>query len=206
MGAFLSQVFDEWVRYDVGRIAVQNFLEPLLVVSGQPATLCVMAETCGRVPALEHDGSLYACDHFVDPAHRLGDIMTDELGTLLDGPEQAAFGAAKRDGLPQCCHSCPVRFLCHGGCPKDRFVVAPGGEPTLNYLCAGYRRFYDHALPLLIRMAELARTGSSLTAIMGELEVSEHAERRIWAATGRNDSCPCGSGAKYKHCCLPTRR
>ena len=206
MGAFLSQVFDEWVRYDVGRIAVQNFLEPLLVVSGQPATLCVMAETCGRVPALEHDGSLYACDHFVDPAHRLGDIMTDELGTLLDGPEQAAFGAAKRDGLPQSCHRCPVRFLCHGGCPKDRFVVAPGGEPTLNYLCAGYRRFYDHALPLLIRMAELARTGSSLTAIMGELEVSEHAERRIWQATGRNDSCPCGSGAKYKHCCLPTRR
>ncbi len=206
MGAFLSDVFDEWVRYDVGRIAVQNFLEPLLVVSGQPTTLCVMAATCGRVPALEHDGSLYSCDHFVDSAHRLGDITTDELRTLLDGPEQAAFGTAKRDDLPLCCRTCAVRSFCHGGCPKDRFTAAPSGEPTLNYLCAGYRRFYGHALPLLSRMAELGRAGSSPTAIMGELEVIEHAERQIWQTTGRNDPCPCGRGAKYKHCCLPTRR
>ncbi|MDA8061463.1 MAG: anaerobic sulfatase maturase [Actinomycetota bacterium] len=206
MGAFLCRVFDEWVRYDVGRIGVQNFLEPLLVISGQPATLCVMAETCGRVPVLEHDGSLYACDHFVDPAHRLGDITTDRLGALLDGPEQAAFAMAKRDDLPPCCHTCPVGFLCHGGCPKDRFMVAPSGEPTLNYLCAGYRSFYGHALPFLIRIAELVRAGSSSAAIMGELEVTERAERRAWQATGRNDPCPCGSGAKYKHCCLPTRR
>ncbi|MHB8319839.1 MAG: anaerobic sulfatase maturase [Acidimicrobiales bacterium] len=206
MGAFLCRVFDEWVRYDVGRIGVQNFVEPLLVVSGKPANLCVMAETCGRVPALEHDGTLFSCDHFVDPAHRLGDITTDELRALLDGDEQVAFGAAKRDGLPACCKTCEVRFLCNGGCPKDRFVAARSGEGTLNYLCAGYRRFYSHALPFLVRMADLVREGSSSAAIMAELEANERGERRRWNATGRNDPCPCGSGAKYKHCCLSVRR
>jgi uncharacterized protein len=101
---------------------------------------------------------------------------------------------------------CPVGFLCHGGCPKDRFSETPDGEPGLNYLCPGYRCFYGHALPHLERMALLAAAGRPMTAISEELEVAEADERRLWRTTGRNDPCPCGSGAKYKHCCLPGRR
>jgi uncharacterized protein len=96
--------------------------------------------------------------------------------------------------------------FCNGGCPKDRFVSSPDGEAGLNYLCAGYRRFYGHLLPYLERMAVLARQGQPISAISGELEVAERDERARWRATGRNEPCPCGSGRKYKHCCLLTRR
>jgi uncharacterized protein len=206
MAAFLCSVFDEWVRYDVERIGVQNFLECLLVLSGRPANLCIMAERCGRALALEHDGSVYSCDHFVDAAHRVGNVVNDVLSELVAGPAQEAFADSKRDALPACCYACPVGFLCHGGCPKDRFAFTPDGEGDLNYLCAGYRRFYGHVLPALERMAELDRAGSSPATIMAELEVAERDERARWRTTGRNDLCPCGSGAKYKHCCLPARR
>lgn len=206
MGEFLCEIFDEWIRYDIGRIGVQNFLESFLVVSGRPANLCVMAETCGRVLALEHDGSIYACDHFVDPAHRLGNVSTDRFEVLLGAPWQVSFGEAKRTGLPPCCEECPVGFLCHGGCPKDRFTVAPNGETGLNYLCEGYRRFYSHARPYLDRMARLARDARPPATIMAELEVSERDDRRRWHNASRNAPCPCGSGVKYKYCCLATRR
>ena len=206
MGSFLCAVFDEWIRYDVGSIGVQNFLECLLVVSGRPANLCVMAETCGQVPVVEHDGGLYSCDHFVEPHHYLGDIVRDGLGALIETTRQVSFGQAKRDLLPQECRVCPVGFLCHGGCPKDRFSTASDGEGALNYLCAGYRGFYGHVLPYLERMVGIARSGRPATVIMAELEQNERGERRRWQMTGRNDPCPCGSGAKYKHCCLPYRR
>jgi len=206
MGEFLCSVFDEWVRHDVGRIGVQNFLEGLLVATGQPANLCVVAETCGRVLAAEHDGSVYSCDHFVDPAHRLGDVSTDGIMSLIDGDAQRRFGAGKRESLPACCRTCPVLRFCNGGCPKDRFAACPDGETGLNFLCAGYRRFFGHIEPYLGRMAALAQLGRSPTAIMGELELAEHTERQRWRAAARNDPCPCGSGLKYKRCCLPNRR
>jgi uncharacterized protein len=203
---FLGAVFDEWVRHDVGRIAVQNFAEALLVVSGKPANLCVMAETCGRVLALEHDGGVYACDHFVDPAHRLGSVTDDGLSALVDSPAQLAFGRSKQTSLPACCRACPVLFLCNGGCPKDRFAVAPDGEAGLNHLCAGYRRSFEHMLPYLRRMVELGRSGRGVAAIMTALAADEREERQRWRAASRNDPCPCGSGRKYKHCCLEGRR
>ncbi len=203
MGEFLCRVFDEWVRYDVGRIGVQNFLEPLLVAGGRPANLCVMAETCGRVLAMEHDGSLYACDHFVDGAHRLGTVTEDDLGTLVESVAQLAFGQAKRDALPDVCRTCAVGPYCHGGCPKDRFASTSDGEPDLNYLCAANLRFYGHARPYLERMATLVRAGQPPGAVMRELASAEH---HRWRTTGRNAPCPCGSGAKYKHCCLARRR
>ena len=206
MGEFLCTIFDEWVRHDVGRIGVQNFLESLLVATGESANLCIVAETCGRVLAVEHDGGVYACDHFVDPAHRLGDVTADGIGALVEGPAQRAFGDAKRDFLPACCRTCPVRVYCNGGCPKDRFVAAPDGETGLNYLCPGYQRFFGHVQPYLERMAGHARAGRSPAVIMGELEAVEHDERQLWRDTARNDPCPCGSGAKYKHCCLAKRR
>jgi uncharacterized protein len=206
MGEFLCTIFDEWIRHDVGRIGVQNFLESLLVASGKPANLCVVAETCGRVLAVEHDGGVYSCDHFVDRVHRLGDVATDGIGALTEGPTQRAFGDAKRDSLPACCRTCPVRIFCNGGCPKDRFVAAPDGEAGLSYLCAGYRRYFEHVRPYLERMAALAKLGRSPAAIMAELATTEHDERQRWRAATRNDPCPCGSGRKYKHCCLRTRR
>jgi len=206
MGAFLCTVFDEWVRHDVDRIGVQNFLESFLVVSGRQANICIMSETCGRVLALEHDGSVYSCDHFVDLAHRLGDVSKEGLRALVESPEQVAFGKAKRDDLPAYCRACPVIALCHGGCPKDRSAAAPDGEAGLNYLCRGYQLFYSHILPYLQRMAAIAREGRPIAAITGELESAERDERRRWRATGRNDPCPCGSGVKYKHCHLRTRR
>ena len=206
MSAFLCTVFDEWVRHDVGRIAVQNFAEALQVVSGQPANLCIMSETCGRVLALEHDGSVYACDHFVDSAHRLGNVLSDGLGTLVESPAQLSFGEAKKSGLPGLCRACPVLFLCNGGCPKDRFDLTPEGEPGLNHLCAGYRQSYQHMLPHLERMVSLGRSGKGVAAIMGALEIDEREERRRWRIASRNDPCPCGSGRKYKHCCLASRR
>jgi uncharacterized protein len=206
MGEFLCTVFDEWVRHDVGRIGVQNFLEPFLVVSGTPANLCVMAETCGRALALEHDGSVYSCDHFVEPAHRLGTVVVDDLGALVESLDQSAFATAKRDDLPGACRSCPVLAMCNGGCPKDRFAIAPGGDPGLNYLCVGYRRFYEHARPHLARMRSLAVRGRPVADIVGELEVAERDLRRRWQMTPRNASCPCGSGKKYKQCCLPRQR
>ena len=206
MGEFLGAIFDEWVRHDVGRIGVQNFLESLLVATGKPANLCIVAETCGRVLAVEHDGGVYSCDHFVDPAHRLGDVASDGIGPLVEGATQRAFGDAKRDSLPAYCRACPVLAFCNGGCPKDRFAATPDGEPGLNYLCAGYRRYFGHIEPYLARMAALARVGRSPATIMAELELAERDERQRWRTTSRNDPCPCGSGVKYKHCCLPTRR
>ncbi len=203
LGDFLCAIFDEWVRYDIGRIGVQTFLEPLLVVAERKPNLCIISETCGRVPALEHDGGLYACDHFVDRSHYLGNIRTDSLADLLDGPVLKAFGAAKRSTLPKTCIDCPVGFICNGGCPKDR--ISGSGE-ALNHLCSGYRRFYLHALPYLERIAKLERAGIPGGAIMEEIAIEEKDERARWNSAGRNDPCPCGSGTKYKQCCLRTRR
>jgi uncharacterized protein len=204
MAEFLCTTFDEWVRGDIERIGVQNFLECFLVAVGRPANLCVMSETCGRVLALEHDGSVYSCDHFVGPSHCLGNVKRDGLGGLVEAPEQRAFGSAKRDLLPQCCLRCPVLSFCNGGCPKDRFVETGDGEAGLNYLCAGYKRFYSHVRPYLERMADLARHHRPIAAISAELEVEERVERAVWRET--NEPCPCGSGRKFKQCCLPKVR
>ena len=203
-GDFLCRIFDEWVRHDVNRTGVQNFLEALLVVTGQPANLCVMAESCGLALAIEHDGSVYSCDHFVDPAHRLGDVRRDGLARLVGSAEQLAFGQAKSSPLPEGCRECPVLFLCNGGCPKQRLVPADGSG--LNYLCPGYRAFYSHALPYLSRMAALAHVGRGVSEIMAQLATEEQGERRRWLSTGRNHPCPCGSGRKYKQCCLGRQR
>ncbi len=206
LGTFLCTVFDEWVRHDVGAIAVQTFMEGMVAWAGGSPTLCVMAETCGRALALEHDGGVYACDHFVDAGHRLGDVATDGLGALVDSPPQAAFGAAKRDGLTAACLDCPVLRMCRGGCPKDRFGTSPEGEPGHNVLCAGYRAFFEHAEPLLARLDGLARRGRPLATIVDHLRVEEADLEAPWRAAGRNDPCPCGSGRKYKHCCLGVHR
>lgn len=200
-GEFLCAIFDEWIRHDVGQLIVQIFEEAARPALGLGHSLCIFRPTCGDVPVIEHTGDFYQCDHFVTPAHRLGNILETPLVDLLDSPAQAAFGRAKLETLPRYCQACDVRSMCHGGCPKDRIIAAPDGEGGLNYLCAGYRRFFTHAKPLLERMAALRWSGQPPENIMAVLRSDEAAAR---PNVGRNDPCPCGSGRKYKACCLNT--
>jgi uncharacterized protein len=171
-GRFLTAIFDEWVRRDVGRVFVQIFDVALAAWVGQRPGLCIFEETCGRALALEHTGDLYACDHFVEPEHHLGNVLRTELPVLADGPAQQAFGNAKRDTLPRYCRECEVRFVCNGGCPKNRFAETPDGEPGLNHLCEGYRMFFNHIDPAMRYMVEALRHRSPPAGIMRVLEDS----------------------------------
>ncbi len=196
-GSFLVEVFEEWVRRDVGTVFVQMFDVTLGAHVGQ-YSLCIHSPTCGNALALEHNGDLYSCDHFVEPDHLLGNIHETRMLELVASPQQRTFGQDKLDTLPRYCLECPVRFACNGGCPKDRFIETPDGEPGLNYLCAGYKRFFGHVDGPMRQMADLLRAGRFADEIMG-LYASEDAKR------GRNDPCPCDSGRKWKACHGATR-
>jgi uncharacterized protein len=198
-GRFLCAIFDEWVRHDMGRIIVQIFEEAARPAFGLDHSLCIFRPTCGDVPVVEHNGDFYQCDHYVTPGHRLGNIRDTPLAVLFDSPAQEAFGRAKQDTLPRYCQACEVRAMCHGGCPKDRILQTPDGEPGLNYLCAGYRRFFRHCRPYTERMAALLWAGQQPASLMEQLRAEEAAAH---PDVGRNDPCPCGSGRKYKMCCL----
>lgn len=155
-GTFLTSVWDHWLRHDVGRIHVQLFDVMLGVWLGHPSALCLFRETCGDAVALEHNGDLYSCDHFVTPRHRLGNLLDQSLGEMAHGPGQRRFGRNKAVSLPRFCRDCEVHFACRGECPKNRFTRTPDGEPGLNYLCAAYKHFLTHANPGLRGMAWLA--------------------------------------------------
>jgi uncharacterized protein len=199
-GRFLVGVFDEWVRRDVGRIFVQIFDVALAAWLGEPPGLCIFAETCGNALAMEHNGDLFSCDHFVEPRYKLGNIQEIPLVDLVALPEQRQFGLDKRETLPRYCRECEVRFVCNGGCPKDRFIQTPDGEPGLNYLCEGYRAFFNHIdRPMRLMAAEL-RAGRPPANVMHMLGQEEAALQRHFATTGRNEPCPCGSGKKFKQC------
>ncbi len=147
-GEFLITVFDEWYKKDKGKVFVQIFDVTLGNWSGlQPNSLCVFSETCGKAIALEHDGTVYSCDHYVYPSYKLGSITSSSLGDMISSERQKKFGNDKRDTLPNYCKRCDVRFACHGECPKHRFLRAPGGEYGLNYLCSGYKKFFHHIAP-----------------------------------------------------------
>ena len=165
-GSFLIDVFDEWVRHDVGRVYVQMFDSTLASFLDVPGSLCVHSETCGTALALEHNGDVYSCDHFVEPAHLLGNIGERHLLDLVASPQQQEFGQAKRDTLPGYCRRCDVRFACHGGCPKDRFVTTPDGEPGLHYLCPSYQEFFRHVDRPMRVMAAAVRGGRSAEDVM----------------------------------------
>ena len=206
-GNFLIKIFDQWVRHDVGRVFVQIFDVQLGIWLGLPSTLCVFGETCGNAVAMEHNGDLYSCDHYVYPHYKLGNIMDLGMREMLDSPQQRAFGMDKRDTLPKYCRECDVRFACNGECPKHRFISTPDGEPGLNYLCAGYKKFFHHIDPYMQTMANLLRHRRPAALIM-EMLREEEKMGGMGSGTpmpvrspGRNDPCPCGSGKKYKKCC-----
>jgi uncharacterized protein len=165
-GKFLSRIFDEWVKKDVGRTFVQLFDVALESWMGMEASLCVFRKTCGSALAMEHTGDLYSCDHFVYPENKLGNIMETALEKLVDSPEQHAFGEAKLNSLPKMCRTCEVRFACNGECPKHRFLTTPDGETGLNYLCAGYKHFFKHVDPYMQFMAGELRAGRPPANIM----------------------------------------
>jgi serine-type anaerobic sulfatase-maturating enzyme len=192
-GRFLIDVFEDWVRHDVGSVYVQMFDVALANWVGEPPALCVHSETCGRALALEHTGDLYSCDHFVEPRHRLGNITERPMRELVFSPRQERFGRDKRDTLPRMCRECDVRFACHGGCPKDRFISTPDGEDGLNYLCAGYMEFFHHVGRPMRLMGGLLGRHRPPAQIM-QLYASEDAAR------DRYSPCTCGSGRKWKFC------
>ena len=152
-GDFLSAVFDEWLARDIGRIKVQIFEEAVRAAFGQEHSLCLFRPVCGEIPVLERNGDLFSCDHYVDETHRLGNIRETPLADLLESPAQLAFGRAKRDSLPSDCRACRVLDMCHGECPKNRFAPTPDGEPGLNFLCAGYKAFFEHVRPFVDAVA-----------------------------------------------------
>jgi uncharacterized protein len=199
-GRFLCAIFDEWVRNDVGKVFVQLFDVALEAWVGMEPSLCVFRRTCGEAMAIEHNGDLYSCDHYVYPENRLGNIMEDPMLSLVGSAKQRKFGRDKWDTLPKYCRECEVRFACNGECPKHRFIRTPEGEEGLNYLCAGYKQFFTHIDPCMRFMAAELREERPPSNVMEwvRLQDNQAAGKR---RPGRNDPCPCGSGKKYKRCC-----
>ena len=201
VGRFLSTIYDEWVHNDVGQIYVQTFEAALRNWLGMNASgMCVFNETCGQGLAIEHNGDLYACDHFVEPDYLLGNIRQEHMIELVASPQQLQFGQDKLDSLPQYCLDCEVRFACHGECPKNRFLTTPEGQPGLNYLCAGFKHFFGHVDFPMKLMAGLIRRGRLATEVMRILDAEETKWEAVFTQTKRNDPCPCGSGQKFKQC------
>ncbi len=192
-GRFMIEVFEEWVRHDIGSVYVLAFDTALASWYGEGGGLCIHAETCGSQLALEHNGDLYSCDHFVEPNYLLGNIGDRTMLELVDLPQQRKFGQDKRDTLTQFCRDCDVRFACNGGCPKDRFTTAPNGESGQHYLCPGYLAFFHHVREPMQAMVLLLREGRAPSELMA-VYARDDADR------GRNEPCTCGSGKKWKKC------
>ena len=197
-GDFLCTVFDEWMNRDIGRTDVQTFDEAARMALTGESALCIFKETCGHVPVVEHNGDFYSCDHFVAPEHRIGNIRERSLAELLESPAQRAFGRRKLDGLPAYCRTCEVLDMCHGECPKNRFLRTPDGEPGLNYLCEGYKRFFSFCRPFLTALTALGHASPASR----QAPPARHVPDSRPVKTRRNDPCPCGSGKKYKVCCM----
>ncbi len=156
-GYFLCRVFDRWLDHDIGKVMVNHFETLVAQHLGLPSQMCIYSKNCGRALALEHDGGLYACDHYVYPEYRLGNIKSQSLDRMVSSPAQVQFGEAKSQSLPQYCRQCAYLTDCWGECPKNRLIRAPDGEPGLNYLCRGFKKFFAHALPEVERIAAQLR-------------------------------------------------
>jgi uncharacterized protein len=194
-GWFMVDVFEEWARHDVGDVFVQMFDTALAHWLGMDNVgMCVHARTCGDALALEHNGDLYSCDHYVEPDYLLGNLLGDRtMLQLVDSDRQREFGRAKLDGLTAYCRSCDVRFACNGGCPKDRFITTPDGEEGLHYLCAGYQIFFGHVDRPMKFIAGQLRQGNDATALRGWFA-------RADARRAPGDPCSCGRDVTWAAC------
>jgi uncharacterized protein len=171
-GNFLCTIFDEWVRHDVGKTFVQLFDVALGNWLGLGSSLCVFAEKCGAALAIEHNGDVFSCDHYVYPRWKLDNVMNQSLCAMVNSPQQIKFGDDKFDSLPRFCRECEVRFACNGECPKHRFIQTPDGEDGLNYLCAGYKKFFNYIDPHVKTMARLLQNEQAPAHIMEILAAS----------------------------------
>ena len=169
-GDFLIAIYEEWVRHDVGKMFVMNFEWALNAWLGNGSPVCIFARQCGRAVALEHDGSVFACDHYVYPEYRLGNVLDGNLGRMVEQSLAAGFGPHKEQSLPRWCRECDVLEACWGGCPKHRFATSPDGEPGLHYLCAGYKKFFRHIRKYLRAMTQLLEHGLPASYIMQAVE------------------------------------
>lgn len=170
LARFYISIFDEWVRNDVGEVFIQFFEVALGNWLGAGSGLCQFSPTCGMAAALEHNGDLYSCDHYVYPQHKLGNIKQTPLPELMASEKQRRFGNAKLDSLTDYCKSCQVRSACHGDCPKHRFALTPDGEPGLSRLCQGYKAIFTHMAPYLGIMAELIRSGRPVSEVISVVQ------------------------------------
>jgi len=197
-GRFMVDVFEEWVRHDIGTVYVQMFDTALANFYGEPAGMCVHAETCGQQLAIEHNGDLYSCDHFVEPGYLLGNIADRTMLELVASPQQLKFGQDKRDSLTKFCLDCDVRVACNGGCPKDRFATSPYGEPGQHYLCPGYKQFFGHVREPMDESWKKSSVVSgraissevSLTMAIVSLPVGGTITRMAWGSTIRSMDLP----------------
>jgi len=163
-------------------------------------TVCIFGPTCGQGTALEHNGDLYSCDHFVGPNNLLGNILQTPMIELVASDMQRKFGQDKRDTLPQYCRKCEFVHICNGECPKNRLIETPDGEAGLNYLCSGYKAFFEHANRPMQIMATLLQQGRLAEEIMRLKELKVDGNKKQTAEPGRNEPCFCGSGQKFKKC------
>jgi uncharacterized protein len=199
-GEFLITIFDEWVRNDVASYYIQIFDTTLANYVGENPGLCIFSETCGAALALEHNGDLYSCDHFVFPEYYLGNITETRIAEMVKSRQQIEFGIDKRNKLPTQCKQCDVRYACHGECPKHRFQMTSAGEPGLNYLCEGYKRFFHHVEPYMEFMARELNNKRAPANVMKWIRSTETKLQKP-VLPERNSPCPCGSGKKFKMCC-----
>lgn len=165
-GLFMSAIFHEWVRQDIGKVWVQLFENTFALTCEKPAQLCVFAPTCGSAFAMESNGDIYACDHYVFPEFKLGNIHETSIETINSSSENWQFGEKKKSTLSKDCRSCEHLNVCNGGCPKHRFAFSSSGIPDQNYLCSGYKTFFSFSAPYMDVMKKLYLSGHAPAAIM----------------------------------------
>lgn len=200
-GEFLIEVFDLWVKQDVGRIFVNMFDSTLATWCGYPSGSCITSEHCGHAFALESNGDLYQCDHFVYPEYLLGNIHKISIKEMNNSQTAQDFGLDKSNSLDADCLRCEYKFACHGGCPKHRFTLSESGYINHNYLCSGYKLFFKHSKPHMQLMAELIQKQQSPANIMSIIQQDPKQLYSLFKVS-KNSLCPCGSGKKFKRCCL----
>ncbi|WP_244225130.1 anaerobic sulfatase maturase [Vibrio aquaticus] len=202
-GQFLTDIFDQWVEQDVGTIFVQTFDSTLASWLGQPAGVCLFAKECGHSFALEANGDLYQCDHYVYPEYKLGNIHIQDISSMNNSARAIKFGKDKSTNLNSDCKQCRYKFACFGGCPKHRFSHSPNGLPHHNYLCSGYHHYFTHtesAMKIMAFLVNQQRPASEIMTFMRQK--NQRSEGDITSKSiGRNSPCSCGSGRKSKKCC-----
>lgn len=176
-GRFLCAIFDEWVRNDVGSIFVQIFDATLAGWMGVQPSVCTLAKTCGHAGVMEYNGDVYACDHFVFPEFKLGNIKEQSLIEMMYGEAQRRFGSYKREGLTTQCRECPYLFACNGECPRNRFDVSADGEQGHNYLCKGYYHFFQHVTPYMDFMKQQLLHNAPPAEVMNWIRLQEEAKQ-----------------------------